>query len=155
MNAIFAVSAGSLSAVTAAAEGSAPAATTALGGGLPAAGLGQTLLALMLVLAVIFALAWLLRRVQGLRASATGLLRIRGGVQLGARERVIWLEAGDTHLLVGVAPGRIQTLHVFASSPAGEEDTTAGTARGPVTANVASTPQFQDFLRRALGRESP
>jgi len=80
--------------------------------------LAQTAGALLLVLGVIFALAWLLRRMQGLRAGASqGALQVRAGLNVGARERVLWVQAGDKHLLLGVAPGRVQTLHVFDAPP--------------------------------------
>ena len=98
--------------------------------------------ALLLVLMLIFALAWLARRLQGLRPSSAGALRIEGGIQVGTRERVIWLRAGDKHLLIGVAPGRVQTLHVFDQPPA--------EAASP---GVAAPPAFGDLLRRALGKE--
>jgi flagellar protein FliO/FliZ len=32
---------------------------------------------------------------------------------MGARERVVLIQAGETQLLLGVAPGRVQTLHVL------------------------------------------
>lgn len=92
--------------------------------------LAQTAGALLLVLGVIFALAWLLRRMQGLRGGASqGALQVRAGINVGARERVLWVQAGDKHLLLGVAPGRVQTLHVFDEPPL--EETAASPARLP------------------------
>jgi len=80
----------------------------------------QTLTALCFVVALIFALSWLLRRVQTLRAGRTGgSMTIHAGLSVGARERVVWIQAGDQHLLLGVAPGRVQTLHVFEHPPTG------------------------------------
>jgi flagellar protein FliO/FliZ len=108
----------------------------------PAGSLLHTVGALLLVLGVIFALAWLARRLQGLRPSATGVLRIEAGVQVGTRERVIWLRAGDKHLLIGVSPGRVQTLHIFDQAPRADADAATG------------GPAFGDLLKRALGRES-
>ena len=32
---------------------------------------------------------------------------------MGPRERVVLLQVGDTQLLLGVTPGRIQSLHVL------------------------------------------
>jgi len=32
---------------------------------------------------------------------------------MGTRERVVLLQVGETQLLLGVAPGRVQTLHVL------------------------------------------
>ena len=34
-------------------------------------------------------------------------------VGLGQRERAVLLEAGEQHILLGVAPGQVQKLHVF------------------------------------------
>lgn len=109
----------------------------------PAASLAQTALALVVVIAAIFAVAWVLRRVQNLRPAAAGALRIHGGLQVGARERVLWLKAGDQHLLIGVAPGRVQTLHVFDRAP---EETPAAEGQG-------QAPNFAELLKKALGRE--
>lgn len=76
-----------------------------------APGLGQTFVSLLLVLAAIFALAWLLRRVQALRPGAAGALRVIGGISLGARERAVLVQVGEVQLLLAVAPGRVNLLH--------------------------------------------
>jgi flagellar protein FliO/FliZ len=112
----------------------------------PAESLLHTAGSLLAVLAVIFALAWLARRVQALRPSGAGALRIEGGVQVGSREKVLLLRAGDKHLLIGVAPGRVQTLHVF--------DTAPQTAAAETSAPTPASPAFGDLLRRALGKEA-
>lgn len=109
----------------------------------PAESVLHTAGALLVVLALIFFLAWVARRLQGMRPGAGGVLQIEGGVQVGARERVVLLKAGDKHLLIGVAPGRVQTLHVFEQAPVAE------TKPGVVPA----APAFADLLRRALGKE--
>ncbi|WP_172600428.1 FliO/MopB family protein [Sulfurivermis fontis] len=36
-----------------------------------------------------------------------------GGVPVGQRERVVLIQVGNKQLLLGVAPGRVQTLHVL------------------------------------------
>ena len=77
----------------------------------------STALSLIVVLAVIFALAWLLRWMQGARVGSAGALRINGGLQVGTKERVLLVQAGDRHLLIGVAPGQVNTLHVFEHAP--------------------------------------
>jgi flagellar protein FliO/FliZ len=68
---------------------------------------------LFVVIAVIFAAAFVLRRMQGLRAGAQGGVILRGGLQVGARERVLLIEAHGRRVLVGVAPGSVRPLHVF------------------------------------------
>jgi flagellar protein FliO/FliZ len=88
---------------------------------LPAAGLEsmgtgtllQTVLGLFLVLALILATAWFARRMGRFQGGTGSSLRIIGGLSMGARERVVLIQAGKTQLLLGVAPGRIQTLHVL------------------------------------------
>ena len=40
-------------------------------------------------------------------------LKILGGISMGSRERVVLLQVGEEQLLIGVSPGRINTLHVL------------------------------------------
>lgn len=80
----------------------------------------QTLASLALVVALIFALSWLLRRAAGLRGPRHAALQVRAALAVGQRERVLWVQAGNTHLLLGVSPGRVQTLHVFSEAPLDE-----------------------------------
>ena len=71
----------------------------------------QLLFGMMGVLVLIIGLAWVFKRVGGLQASMGKELRIVGGLSMGARERVVLVQVGDKQLLLGVAPGRIQTLY--------------------------------------------
>ena len=71
---------------------------------------------LLLILALIIGLGWLVRRYGRLPMAGKVLVTILGGVSLGPRERAVVLQVGDARLLVGVAPGRVQTLHVIESS---------------------------------------
>jgi flagellar protein FliO/FliZ len=75
--------------------------------------LWQLTLGMLMVLALIVGLAWVLKRTGRFQMAAGGGLRILGGLSMGARERVVLLQVGETQLLVGVAPGRVQTLHVL------------------------------------------
>jgi flagellar protein FliO/FliZ len=76
----------------------------------------QTAGGLLLVLVLIIGLAWAVRRFGRLPSGAKGQLEILGGLSLGARERVVLLKVADTRLLIGVAPGRVQTLHVLSGA---------------------------------------
>ncbi|MES9846660.1 MAG: flagellar biosynthetic protein FliO [Candidatus Sedimenticola sp. PURPLELP] len=76
----------------------------------------ETILGLVLVLGLIFAMAWAVRKFGRLPLQGKGEIEIEGGVSLGPRERAVLLKVGDTRLLVGVAPGRVQALHVLGSS---------------------------------------
>ena len=72
---------------------------------------------LLLILLLILGLGWLLRRFGRLPSAGKGGISVVGGVSLGPRERAVLLEVGSTRLLVGVAPGRVQTLHVLDETP--------------------------------------
>jgi flagellar protein FliO/FliZ len=78
--------------------------------------LWQLTLGMLLVLGLILAIAWLLKRSGRFQAGAGGGLRILGGLSMGSRERVVLIQVGETQLLLGVAPGRVQTLHVLEQS---------------------------------------
>lgn len=86
-------------------EGSAP--------GLDMSALIRVTIGLAVVLALIVGLGWLVRRMGNVAGSAAGRMRVLGGVSVGNRERVVLLQVGETQLLLGVAPGRVQTLHVL------------------------------------------
>ncbi len=73
----------------------------------------QVLGGLALVLALVAALAWAARRLGRNRLVGPHNLRLVGGIALGARERILVVEVGESLQVVGVAPGRIQTLHVL------------------------------------------
>jgi len=73
----------------------------------------QAALGLAAVLLLVFLLAWAWRRLTGHLTVAGGSLRVLGGLSLGARERLVLVQVGKRQLLLGVAPGRVQTVHVL------------------------------------------
>src|SRR5450830_116177 len=84
----------------------------------PAAALPSTtgsiftmLLGLIAVLALMVGIAWLFKR-SGLAPNTNGnaVAKIIGGVSVGTRERVMVIEVADQWIVVGVAPGRVNTL---------------------------------------------
>jgi flagellar protein FliO/FliZ len=99
------------------------------GTAVPSVGVGavlQTLVGLAVVIALVFACAWLARRF-GLQPSARGqLVRTVGGVSLGGKERVAVVEIGDTWLVVGAAPGNVRLLHTMPAPTAGEAGRPSG-----------------------------
>ncbi len=68
---------------------------------------------LILVLLSIVVLAWVVKRFNRLQPSGNTSLQIIGGISMGARERVVVVQAGTTKVLLGVSPGRINMLHVL------------------------------------------
>lgn len=73
----------------------------------------QFSLGLIVVLVAVVALAWLMRRLSRFQSSVGDSLQAIAGISLGPRERVVLVKVGETQLLLGVAPGRVQTLHVL------------------------------------------
>jgi flagellar protein FliO/FliZ len=122
-----------------------PFAAPEIAGGPPTAalgGLGEVTVALAAVLAAIFALAWLVRRLRVV-GGRTGTLAVLAEVRLGPKERAVLVKVGAAQLLVGVAQGQVNTLHVLAEPV----DITAGGARA-----VAERPSFRAVLLRSLGK---
>ncbi len=113
-------------------------------GGISGAGyLLQVSLGLVVVLGGIVALAWVLRRMGGFQHSAGGHLRVLEGLAIGPRERIVLLQCGEEQIVVGIAPGRVQTLHVLAEPVPVTEP---GTAPAPAFAR-----RLQEAMRRRGG----
>jgi len=73
----------------------------------------QLVLGLFLVLLMIVASAWLVKRLGRWQGGHTDQLKVVGGIAIGARERIVLLQVGEQQLLVGITPGNIRTLHVL------------------------------------------
>ncbi len=68
---------------------------------------------LLLVILAILGSAWFYRRFGNVTNINHEALRIIGGVSMGQKEKVVLMQVGEEQLLLGVSPGRIQTLHVL------------------------------------------
>ncbi|PTQ77848.1 flagellar protein FliO/FliZ [Nitrosomonas oligotropha] len=73
----------------------------------------QMIGALLLVLAVIVGGTWLLKRFSLIPAAASGVVKVVAAAGVGQRERVVVVEIDQTWLVLGVAPGRVNTLHTM------------------------------------------
>jgi flagellar protein FliO/FliZ len=105
--------------------------------------LGQVTFALGLVLAVIFAAAWLLRRMRGFGKTGTGALDVIADLPVGQKERAVLIRVGTTQILLGVAPGRVSTLHVLTEPVA---------TAPPADPNSPQRPTFKSLLMKSLGK---
>ena len=85
-------------------KGDAPSAAGAVGG---------TLFALVLVVGLIFGLAWIARRMPGIAGRGNTGLRMVASLSLGPRERVVVVDVGGTQLLLGVGAGGTRALHTL------------------------------------------
>jgi flagellar protein FliO/FliZ len=107
-------------------------------------GLGEVAFALLLVLAAIFVVAWLLRRMRIVGNRVGGAIDVLANVQLGQKERAVLLKVGSTQILIGVAPGQVNTLHVL-TEPLDLTKPSAGTSGDSGNA-------FRTILMRSLGK---
>ena len=72
----------------------------------------QVLFSLLFVIAVIYLLAWYLRRHQfsgGLSQNMT----VIAALSVGARERIVLVQLAEKQLLLGVSPGRVNLLQAY------------------------------------------
>jgi flagellar protein FliO/FliZ len=113
------------------------------------ASLGQVTLALGLVLALIFVAAWLMRRLKGFGKTGTGVLDIIAELPLSQKERAVLIRVGTQQVLIGVAPGRVSTLHVL-DEPV--ELLPPGSGAPSTGAPGADRPTFKSLLMKSLGK---
>jgi flagellar protein FliO/FliZ len=114
----------------------AAAAPSAAGSAVASAGsMTQAALVLLLIVGLIGGVAWLLRRLGMVRNDSGTTVRIVSGVSLSNRERILVVEVADQWIVVGVAPGCINTL---ATMPRQESPATTGSGMAaPVGKNFA------------------
>ncbi len=106
-------------------------------------GLGQVTFALLLVLAAVFAVAWLVKRVRGMGNRMGAAMDVLAEIPLGPKERAVLLKVGQAQILVGVAPGQVSTLHVLAEPIE---------LAKPAAALPDNRPSFRALLLRSLGK---
>jgi len=73
----------------------------------------SVMFSLILVVAIIFLIAWSMRRMGGKVFKTNSAIKVISGISMGSREKVVLVQVGKQQLLLGVAPGRVQTLHVL------------------------------------------
>lgn len=104
----------------------------------------QVILSLLLVLAAVFVVGWILKRINLPQQGAGNALKVISGVAVGQRERIVLVEVNDTWLVVGVAPGRVNALHTM---PKGALPSAANTATGDDN-------KFQGWLKQMMEKRN-
>ncbi|WP_428552367.1 flagellar biosynthetic protein FliO [Pseudomonas edaphica] len=117
------------------AAAAAPVVSSGIGGQLT-----QLVLGLLLVVGLIFVLAWLMRRVQRIGPGNAQVIEMIGSRALGPRDRLVLVQVGEEQILLGITPGRITPLHVL---------------KTPVeaTRTETATPEFAQRLMELLGKD--
>ncbi len=73
----------------------------------------KVILVLIFVVGLIFACAWLIRRMSGGLGVNHKHIQVLSVMPLGTREKLMIIRAASEYLLIGVTPNGIQTLHRF------------------------------------------
>jgi flagellar protein FliO/FliZ len=119
----------------------------------PAVSVAQSLFAMLVVLAVLFAAAWLVKRFKLTGQGGSGQLHVVQGISLGAKERAVLIHVQGRRLLLGVAAGQVTLLaelHGDAPSDASPTEQPAEKSAKP------HADMFKDILKRSLGlKERP
>lgn len=78
----------------------------------------RVVLSLLGIIGLILAAGWLTRRMQRRHGVAGRRIRCVETFAVGARERLLLLDADGKRLLIGMGPGGMRTLHVYDGAPA-------------------------------------
>lgn len=104
----------------------------------------QLFFGLLLVLALLFATLWLLKKVSTPRGGSGNVIRVVSAAAVGPRERVVVVDVGGKRLVLGVAPGQVSLLDQQEPSSATHDERSA----------VTATPDFAQWLKRTLARRN-
>lgn len=95
--------------------------------------------ALVLVLCVFFAFAWLMRRLNHMPAGESGL-QIVSGLNVGSKEKLMVVQMGEEQVLIGVTQQSISKLHVLKD------------AIPPIGSGSKGQPVFATLLNNVLNK---
>jgi flagellar biosynthetic protein FliO len=113
----------------------------------------QTLFALIVVLAVLGALAWFLKRYGPKVAGGNANLRVVGSLNLGGRERIVVVEVGNEWIVVGASPGRINALATMPRQDGQNGEGSGTNAALAQHANAApAAHSFADWLKQTIDK---
>jgi len=126
----------------AAAPAPAPAPAAAAPSPSSAGSLLQVVFGLLVVLGLLAGALWFLKRMGGGRFAPGSVVKIVGGVSVGNRERVMVVEVADQWIVIGVAPGRVNTL---ASMPRQEQ---------PAAHAAPGVPNFSAWLKQTIEKRN-
>jgi flagellar protein FliO/FliZ len=103
----------------------------------------QVLLGLIVVLGLMAAAAWSLKRFNLTRIAGNAPVKVIGGVSVGNRERVIVVEVADQWIVVGVATGQVTAL-----------STMARPEHVPVTPAAPDASNFSNWLKQKIEKRN-
>ncbi len=108
---------------------------------LSAGSLAQLTFSLIAIVALIFAISWLLKRFKVALPQGSGDMAVLDQVSVGPRERIALVRVGDHQVLVGIGAGGIVALTPLATPIA-----LSGTTRAPAFAE-----RLREMMKRPGG----
>ena len=81
----------------------------------------QMVLGLAVVIGLLLASLWLIKRLSAPRGAAAGL-KVLGAAPVGPRERVVLVEIAGKVLVLGVTSGNVSALHTLSADELGDFD---------------------------------
>ena len=101
--------------------------------------------ALVIVLALILALAWVAKRWMSTPGISRSSFKVLGAMSLGPREKLLLVDVGGKQVLLGVTPGSITSLQTLAEPV---------DLNNPVTSEASASAPFAAVLAKVSGRAS-
>lgn len=115
--------------------------------GTGASALGQTMLWLLVVVGLILLLAWIAKRLGGAHFQTAAGIKMLSVLPVGNKEKIALVQVGEQQLLIGIAPGRVNTLHVF-------DEAISSVVQQSADAGATPSPQnFRQILVSSLTRK--
>ncbi len=105
--------------------------------------IGQLVIGFGIVIALLLASLWLIKRLSAPRGLASGM-KVLGAVPVGSRERVVLVEIADKVLVLGVTPASMNTLHTLEANELRR--------MAPAPATGAQGADFSKWFRQAMER---
>ena len=118
--------------------------------------IAKVFLFLLLIIAMILGLAWIAKRLNFTAVMQQKHIQIISSIPLSNREKAVLIEIDKTRMLIGVAPGNVNLLHVL---PQIDTDPTHVDSKISNQTNVfqqdividnASSKSFAQFLKKML-----
>jgi flagellar biosynthetic protein FliO len=109
-----------------------------------ASGIGQVTFALLIVLAAVFAVALMVKRLRAVTGAGVNGIEVLAQTSLGAKERAVIVRVAGERLLLGVASGQVTLLQKLPPEAVMPSPTLDG--------NAMQRPTFAALLKKSLGR---
>lgn len=116
----------------------------------PTNGMFKMVTGLALVLVVMAAIAWVIKRVlPNIAQNQQAIARVISTVSVGSRERVVVLQVADRWIVVGVAPGQVNGI---ANLDAGNQEFLQSTPTPTNSVAQGISTEFSQWLQKSTAK---